>query len=411
MSDVIIVGAGPAGSVLAALLARRSIDALLLDKATFPRPKTCGDYLSPGTVRLLDRLDLLDAVQAGGARRLSGMTIVSPDGTAFTAAYPAAAGGNGARPHALSIPRATLDALLLEGARRWGVKCLEGFQVTGLIREDGRVRGAKGFGPHGPEAYRALVVVGADGRNSVVARRLSLYRPHPRLRRMALVAYYEGASDLGDHGLISIGDRSYCILNPIGESRINAAIVLDQAAVQAWKGRVGELFNGRLATFPKAATALGAMRRCGPVRCLGPLAYRARRTAAAGALLIGDAAGFYDPFTGEGVFHALQSAERAARCIADILTSGRPAAPLLAHFDGEQRRALAARERLGAALQATIRRPAIANASARFLLRRPGLADLLIGVIGELLPPRALLSTRTLEALLPERIHRMEDSR
>ncbi len=78
MSDVIIVGAGPAGSVLAALLAQRSIDALLLDKATFPRPKTCGDYLSPGTVRLLARLNLLGPVQEGGARRLSGMTIVSP---------------------------------------------------------------------------------------------------------------------------------------------------------------------------------------------------------------------------------------------------------------------------------------------------------------------------------------------
>ena len=228
---------------------------------------------------------------------------------------------------------------------------------------------------------------------------------------MALAAYYEGAAPRSDRGLICIGDRSYCILNPVGTSLVNASIVLDQAPVQAWKGRLEALFDGTLAGFPPAVTTLAAMRRAGPVRCLGPLAYRARRTAGPGALLIGDAAGFYDPFTGEGVFHALQSAERAAHLIAGLLTSGDPAPPLHARFDRRQRKALAARERLGAALQATIRRPAIANAFARLLLGRPALADLLMGAIGDLLPPRALLSTRMLKALLPESTHRMEDSR
>ncbi len=400
MSDVIIVGAGPAGSVLATLLAQRSIDTLLLDKATFPRPKVCGEYLSPGTVRQLDRLNLLDAVRAGGPRRLWGMTVVSPDGTTFTAAYPATAETRGARPYALSIPRAALDEIFLLHARRWGVKCLEGFQVTDLIREDGRVCGVKGIGPQGPETYRARIVVGADGRTSVVARRLNLYQPHPTLHRMALMAYFEGASGLQDHGLICIGDRSYCILNPIGESLINAGIVADQGVIQDWKGHLGDLFDRTLPPFPRAVEALGKMRRIGPVRCLGPLAYRARRTASAGALLIGDAAGFYDPFTGEGVFHALQSAGRAALLIGETLASGGPAPPLLTHFNRRQRRARAARERLGAALQAIVSRPPIANAFARVLLRRPGLADLLMGVIGDLLPPRSLLSTHTLKKLL-----------
>ncbi len=411
MSDVIIVGAGPAGSVLAALLARRSIDTLLLDKATFPRPKTCGDYLSAGTVQLLDRLDLLHVVRAGDPRRLCGMTVVSPDGTTFTAAYPAPGGPEAPRPYALSIPRAALDDALLRYARGWGVKCLEGFQVTDLLWEDGRVCGVTGFGPQGPEAYRGRIVVGADGRNSVVARRLDLFRPHPRLRRMALVAYYEGASPLAEHGLICIGDRSYGILNPVGASLVNASIVLDQAVVRAWKGRLEELFDGALAGFPRAVAALAAMRRAGPVRGLGPLAYRARRTTPAGALLIGDAAGFYDPFTGEGVFHALQSAERAADLIAHTLPSGGPRRPLLARFDRQQRQTLAARERLGAALQAIIRRPAMANAFARFLRRRPAAADRLMGAIGDLLPPRALLSPRTLKALRPASSQRLEDSR
>ena len=87
MTEVIIVGAGPAGSALATLLAQRSIDTLLLDKATFPRKKICGDYLSPGTICLLDQLNLLHQVQAAGAQRLWGMTVTSPDGTTFRAEY------------------------------------------------------------------------------------------------------------------------------------------------------------------------------------------------------------------------------------------------------------------------------------------------------------------------------------
>src|SRR3990172_4231323 len=95
---VIVVGAVPAGSVLAGLLSQRGVETLLLDKATFPREKICGDYLSPGTVRRLDLLDLLNLVHSAGARRLRGMTITSPNGTTFTAEFPALAETNGTPP-------------------------------------------------------------------------------------------------------------------------------------------------------------------------------------------------------------------------------------------------------------------------------------------------------------------------
>ncbi len=400
MTEVIIIGAGPAGSALATLLAQRSIDTLLLDKATFPRKKICGDYLSPGTIRLLDRLDVLHQVQAAGAHRLWGMTITSPDGTTFRAEYPATAESNRERPYALSIPRAILDTLLLEQVRGWGVKCLEGFRVTDLIWAGGRVCGVKGIGPQGPEVYRAGIVVGADGRGSVLARRLGLYQPHPTLRRMALVAYYEGASELRDHGIISVGEGSYCILNPVGQCLINASIVMEQPSVLQWKGKLDELYDRTLADFPRAITALRGMRRPEPVRCLGPLAFRASRTSAGGALLIGDAAGFYDPFTGEGVFHALYSARLAAREIASALAEGGLTAIRLHRFDRQQRKARASKERIAGALQVIIRRPIAANALTRLLRRRRPLADLLLGVIGDLLPPRALFSVETLRQLV-----------
>ena len=401
---VIVVGAGPAGSVLAGLLAKRGIETLLLDKAVFPREKICGDYLSPGTVRLLDQLDLLDLVRSAGAQRLSGMTVTSPDGTTFTAEFPSITTTDGNRPFALSLPRAILDSLLLNWARDLGAKGVEGLRVTDLIWENGHVCGITGIGPMGQETYRGQVVVGADGRDSVVARRLGLHQPHPTLRRMALVAYYElgGARHavplLRDHGLISVGDRSYCILNRIGERLINASIVVDQGIVQDWKGQLDALFDGTLHAFPHALSALRDTQRRGPVRCLGPLAFRASRSVSAGVLLIGDAAGFYDPFTGEGVGHALYSARLAAHAIASAFAEGDGGLTetRLEQFDRRQRKVLNNRQRLGAALQAIIRRPRAANAAARFLSRRQPLADLLLSIIGDLLPPCALFSPRTL---------------
>jgi flavin-dependent dehydrogenase len=175
--------------------------------------------------------------------------------------------------------------------------------------------------------------------------------------------------------------------------------------VQGWKGQLDELFDGTLQAFPLALSALRDTGRRGPVRCLGPLAFRSSHSAKAGALLIGDAAGFYDPFTGEGVGHALYSAKLAAHAIASALADGNGGLTE-AHikwFDDEQRKALASRERLGAALQAVIRHPGAANAVARLLRRRQPLADLLLGVIGDLLPPRTLFSAHALISILHPR--------
>lgn len=411
---VIVVGAGPAGSVLAGLLAKSGVEALLLDKAGFPREKICGDYLSPGTVRLLDRLDLLDLVRSAGARRLLGMTVASPDGTTFTAEFPSASGrgepcqstSDQHRAFALCLPRAVLDSLLLKWAQDLGVMHIEGLRVTDLIQENGQVCGVMGIGPTSLQAYHGRIVVGADGRDSVVARRLGLHRPYPALRRMALVAYYEGISELTDYGMILVGNRSYCILNPIGERLTNAAIVVDQEIVHNRKEQPDKLFDDALYTFPCALNVLRNTRRRGAVRCLGPLAFRTTRSIAAGALLIGDAAGFYDPFTGEGVGHALWSARLAARAIVSTLAGadGRSREAPLTQFDAEQRQVLTSRQRLGAALQVIIRRPGAANTVARLLRQRQPLADLLLGVIGDLLPPQSLFSTYALSKVFSKGI-------
>ena len=139
--DVAVVGAGPAGTAAAILLAERGLTVVLLDRAGFLRPKVCGEYLSPQAARLLDRLGVLKDVDAAGAPPLRGMRLVAPDGTALCGAYPTAGPWRGYRDHAMAIPREVLDRILLERARSLPVEVRERHRVTGLIIEDDHVTG------------------------------------------------------------------------------------------------------------------------------------------------------------------------------------------------------------------------------------------------------------------------------
>ena len=227
MVDVVVVGAGPAGAATAILLAERGHQVVLLDRARFPRDKVCGEYLSPEASRILDRLGVLKAVEAAGARPLRGMRIVAPDGTLIVGDYPTRGPRRGYRDHALAVPRRTLDAVLVGRARELPVTVREGFRVTDLVFDgalDGRrVTGVDGLWtpaserPAAPERLEARLVVGADGRTSAVARRLGLVSPHPWLARLALMTYAEGVAHDPERGEIFIAPPVYSILNPVGD--------------------------------------------------------------------------------------------------------------------------------------------------------------------------------------------------
>ena len=139
--DVIVVGAGPAGAAAAILLVERGWSVTVLDKAAFPRPKICGEYLSPESARILDRLGALKAVDEAGAQPLRGMKIVAPDGTVVVGSYPTAGPWRSHRDYALAIPRERLDHILVDRARSLPVDVRERHRVTGLVREGRDVKG------------------------------------------------------------------------------------------------------------------------------------------------------------------------------------------------------------------------------------------------------------------------------
>jgi geranylgeranyl reductase family protein len=389
-ADVVVVGAGPAGAATAVLLAERGHAVTLLDKAAFPRPKICGEYLSPEAARVLDRLGVLKAVDAAGAQPLHGMRIIAPDGTVLDGAYPTGGRWRGYRDHALAVPREAFDRVLVERARALPVDVRERHRVTGLLREGDRVVGVQAEDEDGARVdVGARLVVGADGRASVVARALGLVRPH-RLQRLALVQYVSGIEGVHDRGEIYVDPPDYSILNPVAPGLVNLSLVVPLAHAKPYGGRMEAFFEARIKQLRHLPARLAGMRAEGPLRVMGPLAYRVREPRVAGVLLAGDAAGFYDPFTGEGLFTALRSAELLAEVAHPALTRDDVSAAALAPYAAARRRAFADKARVTRALQLVIAHRRLANAAAHFLHRRPALLSMLMGVIGDFIPPRAI---------------------
>src|SRR5712691_7561663 len=210
--DAVVVGAGPAGSATALRLARAGAQVLLLDRAHFPRPKPCSEYLSPETVRRLGALDAdaLAAVLARAPARLYGMRVVAPDGTAALGRFASDHRWPAPLPYGLAMPRAELDLILRNAAQRAGATVREDTVVEDLFYESGAVGGVvtRATGNGKREAVRGRVVVGADGLRSIVARRLGgLHHGYPR--RVAFTAHVAGVADVGELGEMHVGRRGY----------------------------------------------------------------------------------------------------------------------------------------------------------------------------------------------------------
>jgi len=382
--EVIVAGGGPAGSAVACLLAQRGHDVLLVDAARFPRDKVCGEGVSPEAWRLLDAMGAADRVRALSPRPLHGMLLVSPDGTAFRGEY------RGRERPGFAVRRLAFDAALLDAARDAGVEVREGVRVTGLVREGGAVAGVVTEAGGEQRTSRARVTVGAEGRRSVVARSLGLLREHPRMRRFAVRGYWEGVAALGDVGEMHVGGGGYCGVAPLSPTLANVAFVLDRREMGPAGGDLEAFYRGALRRrWPRLAERLEGARLTSPPRAIGPLALDCRAVAAPGAVLVGDAAGFYDPFTGEGVTLALRTAELAAAAL-DTALAGRASSPLRRLVAYERSRHDATRDkfRFNRLLQVAVAWPDAANAVARRLARRPDLADRLVSIAGDFAPAR-----------------------
>jgi geranylgeranyl reductase family protein len=390
--DVVVVGGGPAGSAAAVFLRQRGRDVLLLDEARFPRDKVCGESVSPGAHRLLSDLGVEPAVRVLAPFPLHGMALTSPDGTSFRGDY-----GSTVQP-GFAVRRQDFDQVLLDRARSAGAEVREGVRVTGLVSREGVVTGVTCENGAGPETIRARLVIGADGRRSVVARRLGLLREHRSLRKFAVRGYWDGMDALETRGEMHVGSGGYCGVAPLSAARANVTFVLDRREMTGAGGDLEGFYRDALRRWPRVRERLSRASLLGPPAAIGPLALEASRVSAPGVLLVGDSAGFYDPFTGEGVTLALRGAEMAAE-VADRALAAAHGFDLRA-YDRARHAATRGKFRINRALQRVVARPVLSNAMARRLSRRPDLANRLVGIAGDFVPAESAWSLRFLLDLL-----------
>jgi flavin-dependent dehydrogenase len=205
-----------------------------------------------------------------------------------------------------------------------------------------------------------------------------------------LLRRFQVPADRGDVGKVYLGKTGYCILNPQGRGVVNIGVVVDQQALplhRPWE----RVWCDLLGAYAPVREVLQAARPLNAIRVLGPLACRARRVAGDGFLLVGDAASYYDPMTGEGVYQALRGAELAAQTVIDALSNGGPTARGLGRYTVCYRREFAPKDRVCRLLQQIVCRPRLCDLLVRRLDDRPIHAEELMGVIGDLLAPRRLL--------------------
>jgi geranylgeranyl reductase family protein len=394
-AEAIVVGAGPAGSAVAALLAERGHRVLLLDKAAFPRHKACSEYVNPAGVRSLERLGVLDDAARSGASRIDTMDVVAPGGVSFAIDYERAAGQA-----ALGLSRWRLDHLLLQRARDAGADVIEHAHVRGLVQSGGAVAGVEATVGGARQTLRAPLVIGADGRHSAVTRALGLDRQPPWPRRTGLVAHYRGVAGLDQGGAMHVGSRAYAGFAPLEEGLANVAFVSPAAAVTARSGALEDYFEAGLAAIPGVAERLRDAERIGAIRGVGPMAHRTRKTVGDGWLLVGDAAWFLDPFTGDGISEALMGAFLAAPIASAALRAGAVTAPTLAPYPAARRRAFSAKRQVAWLVQAFVANPPLLDYAAPRLAARDPVARTLSAVLAGAAPAHQALSPRFLAKLL-----------
>jgi flavin-dependent dehydrogenase len=390
--DALVVGAGPAGSATAGLLARAGFRVAAVDRAAFPRDKPCSEYMSPEAVRLLDRLGVVESLESAGAVALQGTAVTAFRGARLHGIF-ALASHQPFRSTGLSVSRRILDHALVGAARAAGAAVLERTTVEELLYDRGGIAGALVRDAEGRRhAIRARLTIGADGLRSIVARRLGP-RTYGRPRRVAFVAHVEGVDGMGDSAELHVGSRGYVGLNPIGGGRTNVALVLPSGRAGSARGRLEPFFLEMLHEFPGVYQRVSCGRLVRKVLATGPFAAWSGRVVADGAALVGDAADFFDPFTGEGIFSALRGADLLAAVAGDALARpGMMTAERLAGYRRSRRHAFAGKWAVERLIGYGMWWPRLFDRAVARLGRRPAMAHTLIGVTGDFVPAREVLN-------------------
>lgn len=402
-AEFAVVGGGPAGAALAIELRALGREVVVFERTPRPRWRACGVYSSPLTRRRLRALGLAEDELERLIRPVSAMVIHPPAGAPVRLAYPAPL-------HACGLDRVRLDRALLDLARAAGAEVREASTVreVDLGSADGgrsnvrrpRLLVADGAGS---SWWEASLIVGADGPGSLVARSAGVAVPARRLRRAGLTVHRADpaaaprSEPMEAH--MFVADGWYCGVAPVPGGRVNVGLVLGEETLRrelepaGGVGAVVRRYIDRLPvrepwqTAPATDEAMVAL----------PLAHRTSRAAGDGFVLVGDAAGFVDPLSGEGVHRALVSASLAAVAIENWSRGDRRA---LLDYDRRLRARFRNKDVVSWVLQAFLAQPAVVGYALRHMGRSPRLARTFALALADLVPASRVLDPRFLGRLL-----------
>jgi flavin-dependent dehydrogenase len=399
--DVVVAGGGLTGAAAAIRLAALGREVLVLERSRAPRWTACGVFTA--APREAWRELGLDGPELGRlGTPIPAFRLLAPGGAIVELTY----GATPEEPVARGLDRPRIDERLLELAVAAGATVCRGSHVVG-VEPDRRGRGVIVAVESEGQATRLSprVLIGADGVRSTVARSLGLEAPAPIARRIALtfhVADRRGRRGEPRDGWMAILPGGYCGLAPVPGGRLNVGIVLDMGTWAGTLRRDGASVTVRqilrsLRLPPGAGIAVADEAPLDQVAGIVPVAHAVRRVAGDGWLLAGDAAGFLDPLTGEGIGRALGTAELAARAADDTLSGDPTALARYAEAVGSRYRA---RDRLSRLVQRFLDRPRLFDYAARRLASRRKLRATLDLVLADRLPAGAALDPRYLGAVL-----------
>ncbi len=326
--DAIVIGGGPAGSTVAALVAQKGHRVLLAERSAEPQFKI-GESLIPATYWTLQRLGVLEKMKASHFPKKYSVQFYSKSGRASSPFY-----FFENDPHESSqtwqVNRREFDQLLLDNAAELGVEVHRGLSVSEVLFDGDRARGVRVQTPNGESAeLSARVVVDASGHSTHLGSRFGLIEVEPNLRNVAYFSHFEGAfRDPGlDEGatliIHTVDQDAWFWYIPLPDNVVSVGVVgpIDHM-VQGRAADPQQVFEEELARCPSLQPRLAGARQMEPMKARRDFSYRSRRVAGDGWVLVGDAVNFIDPMYSTGVLFAFKSGELAADAIVEGLAKG-----------------------------------------------------------------------------------------
>ncbi len=398
MTDVIIIGGGPAGCAAALGLNQLGYRVVLCDQAKFPRDKVCGEFISPAADPILKRLGVLDRIEALSPKRLKGVAISSYEGEEIVIDYPQLPGMD-ARPTSLSVPRYELDAILMEQVKQVGVEVREQHKVTEFLFAEGRVTGVRGWDENKTSfTLKAPLVIDAGGRNALSLKKMGLKNKPAGNIKIAMAAHWQGAQIADDYCYMHVSRPGYTGISSVGKERANVVLVVNHKSMHGEKP--DKFYLDAVMRNSHRCKILQGAKCIESVRTIESLAFSIKPIPCGGLLLVGDAMGFIDPFTGEGIYLSLRSSEIAVEVADKAFKKSDWSNEVLKDYEVRRRQEFDNKFLLSRIFQKLIYSRFFCDRVVKALQRKPELAETLVGVIGDLLPAQTAVSFKFLLRLL-----------